>query len=312
MNLLFLYVVALLLASHTMCYPAVLNMNMTQQNYDLSPISHDYNGDGVDDSLTCLHTIAECHVVYANQGLSESIDGSSINGTKGVVIFSKSQTTTLSAASIDDINCDGMDDILLTTNNNNNQESNAYVVFGVAASSTSDAVSDNMINLADLDGSNGFQLNGSLHLRNVLGTKDVNEDDVQDVVITTGKGNMVVVIFGNCSGSSITTTTTSLTTTTELLPTLIPITTSPSSSEPVNSKGSPSRNTGILLVIVIVLVSIVLVATNHLRKIFRVADDSSLQPLDGVSQLQLNSNDGALVRVEAPLPVVTSATESSV
>jgi VCBS repeat-containing protein len=180
----------------------------------------DINGDGFDDliigapfaSTNSQNSSGESYVVFgSSSGFGASINLSSLDGSNGFVIngidrYDRSGTSVTSAG---DINGDGFDDLIIGAPGNSYNQPGAeesYVVFG--SSSGFGASFD----LASLNGSNGFVING-IDRFDSLGTSvssagDINGDDIDDLIIgapyagpngQNGSGESYVV-FGSSSG----------------------------------------------------------------------------------------------------------------
>src|SRR5262249_36338367 len=136
-------------------------------------------------------------VFFGGQGnLGATFDLSSLNGVNGFVITSSDPNhvlgvgTTVSNAG--DVNGDGYDDIIIgapfTSPDGDTQGGVAYVVFGGPAGFPQ------TIDVAQLDGTNGFEIDGAKALDrlgiSVNGAGDFNADGYADVVVTTGDGGL--------------------------------------------------------------------------------------------------------------------------
>lgn len=92
------------------------------------------------------------------------------------------------------MNGDDIDDVLISAYGANNKVGQTYVVFG------SKEKWPVIINLADLNGTNGFAING-INSGNLYAIS-VNGDGVADILIGTGDNNNNVgqsyVVFGCC------------------------------------------------------------------------------------------------------------------
>ena len=91
-------------------------------------------------------------------GFGSSIQLSSLNGTTGFRLegIDHLDSSGLSVASAGDVNGDGFSDVIIGAYARNSYAGVSFVVFGKAASFPS------AINLANLNGFNGFRLNGVL------------------------------------------------------------------------------------------------------------------------------------------------------
>ncbi len=134
-----------------------------------------------------------------------AIDLSTLNGINGFRIdgIDQQDQSAYSVASAGDVNGDGFDDILIgaasADPSGRNLAGESYVVFGKEGGFSAS------LNLATLDGSNGFIINGIDQNDNsgysVSGAGDVNGDGFDDIVIGAPKANTGDIYSGN-SGES--------------------------------------------------------------------------------------------------------------
>ncbi|MGB5959673.1 MAG: calcium-binding protein [Coleofasciculaceae cyanobacterium] len=180
----------------------------------------DLNGDGIADLIIAaplanpngLTDAGSTYVLFGgtNIGAGGSLDRFSLDGSNGVVIngatqgdFSGTSVTTTS-----DINNDGITDLIFgvpfADPNDINNAGSTYVVFGGTTLG-----GKGTLNLSELDGSNGFVINGFVADEksgsSIQGLGDINGDGIDDVIIGTGdpySSNNTIssyVVFGSVS-----------------------------------------------------------------------------------------------------------------
>jgi methionine-rich copper-binding protein CopC len=177
----------------------------------------DLNGDGYGDLIVgaewaggSTSLAGASYVVFGKaSGSSATANFSSLNGVNGFSLTgaAKNDNSGTSVSSAGDVNGDGFDDLIIGadgTGYNGLSTGSAYVVFGKAggfAATTS---------LADINGSNGFRLDGTSLVEKagsaVSTAGDVNGDGYDDLIVgadwsDTYKGSSYVV-FGKASDFS--------------------------------------------------------------------------------------------------------------
>ena len=177
----------------------------------------DLNGDGVDDLLIGApladpgnrEDAGTTYVVFGQQGgFNAELNLNSLNGANGFTIngIFAGDASGASVAALGDINGDDVADIGIgapAADANNTNAGQGYVIFG-----NNPEFTNGFFFLSDLNGSNGFTVNG-IGVDDELGTAisgvgDVNNDDIDDFIISAvGAGNEAgtsYVIFGTDAG----------------------------------------------------------------------------------------------------------------
>ncbi len=189
----------------------VISGNSTDDFGIPTPIG-DINADGIADILIAVPgndtngvNRGAVYVLFgSNQGFPSIVSLSAINGLNGFIIYGLNDNDYLSSSHIGgDINNDGIDDLLLgapQSNANGLSSGSSYIIYG--KNSAFPAVFD----LANLDGNNGFVVNG-LNSSDNLGSvvsfiEDINNDGIDDIMLgapttdSLAKGHCYI-IFGS-------------------------------------------------------------------------------------------------------------------
>ena len=189
----------------------------------------DVNGDGYDDLIIGARTAdpngsssGETYVVYGGAsapGTGGRFNLSMLNGTNGFILngIDARDYSGRSVSSAGDVNGDGYDDLIFgayrADPNGNFLAGETYVIYGGASAPGTDGVLD----LSDLDGTNGFILNGidedDYSGISVSSAGDVNGDGYDDLIIGTKyardrhgnffSGGETYVVYGGASAPGI-------------------------------------------------------------------------------------------------------------
>ncbi|MEM9119174.1 MAG: hypothetical protein AAGD09_15020 [Cyanobacteria bacterium P01_F01_bin.56] len=183
----------------------------------------DINGDGIDDLIIGARgpfpgdgRTGESYVVFgSDQGFSASLELSALDGTNGFIFEGATGDDRVGASvsGAGDINGDGIDDLIIgaydADPNGFSRAGESYVVFG------SDQGFSASLSPVDLDGTNGFVINGIDAIDNsgnsVSGAVDINGDGIDDLIIGARfagpNGNSFAgesyVVFGRATESSV-------------------------------------------------------------------------------------------------------------
>ena len=177
----------------------------------------DVNGDGIDDVVVGallaepngLSNAGSSYVVFGNESAFSNLLGlSDLNGQNGFVINGENtdDQSGISVTGAGDINGDGIDDVMVGARNGGAGTGRAYVVFG------NDGGLSNPLNLSDLNGQNGFVINGESTGHqfgfSVGAAGDVNGDGIDDIIMGAYRAESIVgtdvgrtyVVFGRERG----------------------------------------------------------------------------------------------------------------
>ena len=183
----------------------------------------DVNGDGIDDLLIGAPEAdpngvnsGQSYVVFGGPSVLQSngtLELNLINGVNGFILngVDRIDRSGTSLSSAGDINGDGIDDLLIgapSADTDENRSGQSYVVFG-----SSTIVTDGILELSSLNGSNGFAINGIETEdgagNSVSGAGDVNGDGFDDLIVgapnadpnRSGSGASYVVFGGPAVGA---------------------------------------------------------------------------------------------------------------
>ncbi|TFF22006.1 hypothetical protein E3C22_15265 [Jiella endophytica] len=178
----------------------------------------DVNGDGIDDLIVGAYAAdnngsysGSAYVVFGTTaGFDATLNLADLDGSNGFRLdgAAADDFTGYPVSSAGDVNGDGIDDLIVGApyaDNSGNQSGSAYVVFGTTAGF------DATLNLADLDGSNGFRLDGAVAGDgfgwSIASAGDVNGDGIDDLVVSAANADnngsssgSAYVVFGTTVG----------------------------------------------------------------------------------------------------------------
>ncbi|MDB5472466.1 MAG: hypothetical protein JWR84_4026 [Caulobacter sp.] len=164
----------------------------------------DVNGDGIEDFIVggrgFNNSAGAAYVVFGtDQGFPAEIALESLNGTNGFRMHGVDSLDRMgfAATGVGDVNGDGLDDLLVGAYGVGDYVGAAYVVFG-----RTDGF-DSLVDLAALDGTNGFTVGGEL-VFSFFGRRasagDINGDGLSDLVVSAAGfagPSATYVVFGS-------------------------------------------------------------------------------------------------------------------
>ena len=179
----------------------------------------DVNGDGYDDLIIGAYladpngdsNAGETYIVYGGAsppGTGGRFNLSTLDGSNGFILtgIDANDQSGRSVSSAGDVNGDGYDDLIIGANGGD-PNGEIYVIYGGANAPGSDGVLD----LSDLDGTNGFILTGidanDFSGRSVSSAGDVNGDGYDDLIIGAnradpngdGEAGETYIVYGGAS-----------------------------------------------------------------------------------------------------------------
>ena len=197
-----------------------------EAEYDFSGFSvstaGDVNGDGFDDLIVGAYRAdpngtfsGSSYVVFGKaSGFSATMNLSNLNGSNGFRLdgVTNGDYSGRSASNAGDVNGDGFDDLIVGADGadpNGDRSGSSYVVFGQASGFSA------TVDLSNLNGSNGFRLdgvtNGDYSGRSASTAGDVNGDGFDDLIVGADgadpngdRSGSSYVVFGQASGFSAT------------------------------------------------------------------------------------------------------------
>ena len=154
----------------------------------------DFNGDGIDDPIIGApyaspngNYSGRSYILFGSAtGFSEANDLSDLNGSNGFAISGQVANDRFghSVSAAGDLNNDGLDDLVVGAryaNANGNNSGRSYVLFGSSQKWSAE------FDLADIDGINGFTIDGEAAEdsagQSVSNAGDVNGDGIDDLIV---------------------------------------------------------------------------------------------------------------------------------
>ena len=175
----------------------------------------DVNGDGLSDiiiggifGLSNWDGSAKSYIIYGSAIFNEPVlELNELDGSNGFTIkgLDLGDQTGSDVSNAGDINGDGLSDFIIGLDIANENAGKTYVVFGDATFNNSS------LDLNDLDGSNGFIINGIKEGDqsgfSVSSAGDVNGDGISDIIMGANQANNTIgqsyVIFGGVTVDSL-------------------------------------------------------------------------------------------------------------
>lgn len=172
----------------------------------------DINGDKIDDIIVSpinYPEVGRAYVIFGKDAKKDTfpsiLNTTQLNDTNGFTIKSGAEEQAIfwSVSSAGDINGDNINDIVISSFFNSGIEKKSYVIFG--KNYLANGQFSSVINLANLDGSNGFTITDGLSYSgfwSTLSLGDINGDKVSDLMIVAsspsinGYDSKISVIFG--------------------------------------------------------------------------------------------------------------------
>ncbi|TDW52832.1 gliding motility-associated-like protein [Flavobacterium sp. 270] len=146
----------------------------------------DINGDGIPDIAIGNYEGVKNYVIYGRSGFPGTFDVANLNGSNGFVVQHSSESLQYGRISkIGDINHDGFNDIAFNRN---------FILFGSSGLPAS-------VDLANLNGTNGFKISNGFSGDKFGSIGDFNNDGIDDYVFLDG-GNSVCVLYGKTTWTS--------------------------------------------------------------------------------------------------------------
>jgi hypothetical protein len=130
--------------------------------------------------LLILYFSLSLYTSHSNAQFKSEFELSNLNGKNGVIFNGFNSSELPRATNVGDINNDNIDDVFICIYNTIDSLGACYVIFG------KDSEFQPIENLSDLDGSNGFVVNGLSNAPSMVGSNnsgDINNDGINDLLI---------------------------------------------------------------------------------------------------------------------------------
>ncbi len=158
----------------------------------------DINNDGIDDIAVSAHRAGLVYIIYgSSQGFPKTLSVADLDGTNGFTFDAAGLPRPVEdMSSLGDVNGDGINDFIIGSAEifGGGPPGAAAVIFGKEENFEA------LLVVADLDGSNGFIINGAMDNdetgATVSGAGDINHDGVGDILVGASSLGRVYVVYG--------------------------------------------------------------------------------------------------------------------